>query len=99
MTKKRRVNVYINGENFDRLKQIVSEVPGMTASGVIDELLEDFMPAMEMLVEAAKSGDRDVQAKMLSSLLADQFISLAAGGVDAVRHTLNADDAGKEKST
>lgn len=98
MPKKKRVNLYLTAELHDRLIALSESVPGMTASGIVDDLLEEFLPVVEALANAAKSGDRDAQAQMMSSLLADQFLALASEGIEAVRHTMDADGSGKGKS-
>lgn len=88
MSKKQKVTLYLNSAMYARLRAVVDSVPGMSVSGMVDELLTDFLPTMEALVEAAKAGDPEAQAEVMSQLLASQILSMANEGTSAVRQTL-----------
>lgn len=82
---KHRVTLYLEKALYDRFRAVVDSVPGMTLSGAVSELLADFVPVMEELLELSKSGDRDAQAEMMSLLLGRQFLALAQEGTAALR--------------
>jgi len=86
-TTKKRVNLYVDAEPYDRLKALTKRVPGMTISGVFDQVLREFVPVVEQLVDLAQSGDREAQALVARRLLADQMFTLASEGADAI-HTM-----------
>ena len=98
MARKNRVTLYLRPEVHERLRRIVDQIPGMSHSMVVEELLLDFLPVMEDLLEAAKSGDRDAQAEIMKKLLADQMFALADEGTDVIRQLGNrAEEAVKPK--
>ena len=98
MARKNRVTLYLRPEVHERLRRIVDQIPGMSHSMVVEELLLDFLPVMEDLLEAAKSGDRDAQAEIMKKLLADQMFALADEGTDVMRQLANrAEEAVKPK--
>lgn len=85
MAEKHRITLYLEKPIYDRFRAVVAAVPGLTLSGVVGELLEDFVPVMEDLTALSKSGDKAAQAEMMSALLGRQFLELAQGGTGAIR--------------
>lgn len=85
MTKKHRVTLYLDKPLYDRFRALVNSVPGLTLSGVVGELLEDFVPVMEQLSDLSQSGNKNAQAEMMAALLGRQFLGLAQEGTSALR--------------
>lgn len=85
MTEKHRITLYLEKPLYDRFRAVVAAIPGLTLSGVVGELLEDFVPVMEELTELSKAGDKAAQAEMMSVLLGRQFLELAQEGTGALR--------------
>ena len=85
MAEKHRITLYLERPLYDRFRAVVAAIPGLTLSGVVGELLEDFVPVMEELTELSKAGDKAAQAEMMSVLLGRQFLALAQEGTAALR--------------
>lgn len=97
MSEKQKVTLYLNSANYVRLRKLVDSVPGMSVSGVVDELIEDFIPPVEELLAMARSGDTAAQAEMMSRLLADQLLNIAGEGTSVIRQiTDSTRDEGKD---
>lgn len=82
---KTKVTLSLRSDLHRRLRTLAGSIPGMTMSLVVDELLEDFLPNMEQLLEIVKEDDTAAQGEMLQRILADQVFSLAGEGRDAIR--------------
>lgn len=54
MKGKRRTSLSLDAENFHRLKDVASRVPGATMSSVVDMSLEMYLPHLEAMAAAAE---------------------------------------------
>lgn len=91
MAEKHRVTLYLEKPLYDRFRSLVASVPGLTLSGVVGELLEDFVPVMEDLTKLSEAGDKEAQAEMMALLLGRQFLDLAQEGQTALRQFATAE--------
>lgn len=66
VTRKRRVQLYLNGETYDRAQAILKVIPGVTVSAMVDEVLERFVASMEPVVKAALDGNREAAFRLLN---------------------------------
>lgn len=96
MAQKRRVTLYLDPEIHASARALVDSLPGASLSGIVDELLADYVPVVQSLMDAAKSGDKDAKAEMFSRLLADQLVGLATEGTSVVRQLVENDKDGDE---
>lgn len=94
--KKIRVTLYLKADNHRRVKELVEAVPGLTISGLVDEVLGQLVPAVDSLVALAKEGDQTAQAELMRRLLADQVFTLASDGTEIVRQLAEATPPGKD---
>lgn len=80
-----RATLYIDGDLHERLKVLTETVPGMTISGTFNDLVREFLPVIEGLVDMAREGNIDAQAEMMEALLAQQLVGLMKKGMPSVR--------------
>lgn len=94
---KMRVNLYLDEDIYRKAKSLVEQVPGSSVSGLVDEVLEGAIPMLEQTLEAAKAGDTEAQAKMMSHLFANQLLKLANESVGVIRTIKGSDKKTKAK--
>lgn len=82
-----RVNLYLDEDIYKKAKAVVDQIPGGSISALVNDVLEQAVPSFEHILEAAKAGDSEAQAKMMSHLLANQLLSLANESVGLL-HTI-----------
>lgn len=71
MSKKKRVNLYLTEDTYNRLKAATARIPGLTPSKVVDMGLTDAVVMVERLVAAVESGDKDAALQALQLGLAE----------------------------
>jgi hypothetical protein len=71
---KRRVNVNIDAELHDRIKAVGDELPGFSFSALVNESLEQALPMLEGLVEAAKGGDVEALTAIMNNSVMSQLV-------------------------
>lgn len=91
-----RVTLYLKANNHRRVKELVEAVPGLTISGLVDEVLAHLVPSVDSLVALAKEGDHGAQAELMRRLLSDQVFTLAADGTELVRQMAATTPPGKD---
>lgn len=82
---KMRVNLYLDEDLYKKAKAVVDQVPGGSISRLVNDVLGQAIPSFEHILEAAKAGDNEAQAKMMSHLLANQLLGLADESVGLLR--------------
>jgi hypothetical protein len=70
-SEKKRVNVYLEAEPYDELQELMSEIPGLSFSPLVDKVVKDALPMLKELKKALDAEDPD--AMML--VLKDQVMS------------------------
>ena len=95
MPEKVRVNFRITKRNHERLKELIERVPDATMSAVVDEMLDDTLPAIfAMLDEADKVGrekfknDEEAQERIFNKAFAEQMVQMLVGSKEEFIHTL-----------
>lgn len=75
---KRRVNLYLDEEPIEQLTTALEDVPGMSVSSVVNDLVGQAAPFFLEVVEKAKTGDRDALVQLMQLRFSD-FVQNGAG--------------------
>ena len=94
---KRRVNLYLDGEVFDRVKALCEHLGEITPSAIANEALTQFDAMMTPVLEKALAGDREA-AFMLFQSAGLGMLSDVSGALGDV-HTEYAKSDAKARAT
>jgi len=93
--RKKRVNLWLDAEAFDCVKETARVLPGgISASSILSDMLRGICPVMLELKRGLESGDREVVKALLEGYALDLF-----GQLGTELHTLRTtwDEVGREE--
>ena len=92
----------ISKSNHERLKALAEDVPGLTMSGLVDELLSESIPAVEAMLKKAEElpsfvDDEEAQENEMTRILAERMVEKMFGTQEEFIHMLMKIGAGLNK--
>lgn len=91
MPEKVRVNLVISKRNHEALKALTQDVPGLSMSNVVDELIADAVPMLQAMLSKAEELPKlkhDEQERRMLRLVANQMVERMFGTQEEFIHTL-----------
>lgn len=76
---KKRVNLYLDAELYDRFQGAVSDLPEMSVSSVINDLMAETVPVLENLAQALRAEDRAKARSTYADYLSGVFVRMVLG--------------------
>jgi len=76
MPEKKRVNLYLTKANYARLQRVVAQLPGVSVSSLVDEVIEVSLPMLERLAESLRSGDPEALRRSVALAMGEEFVRM-----------------------
>lgn len=76
---RRRVTLTLPPELHDRAKAVLDKLPGANFSGLIEDALLGYLPALEAITDAYLAGGEDSARRALAYTLGEELIGLREG--------------------
>lgn len=79
---KRRVNLMVDGDVYDRVKAACEDLPGLSVSEVVRDCLQGMAPMLEAMARGVKSGDTKAMKQAFGAATGDALVQMLFGEED-----------------